>query len=200
MGYLNLFAIFIWLLGSSVTFANQNTGKHIFETQCQSCHGAVGVSTDAPILFGQEPSYLRKALADFKGDLRKDHIMSSMPDIAKGLKDDQIAKLSTYLAGQEPCSIKIDIDPSKEGYKESFLSGRELYTKNRCDHCHGSFHHMAPRLYGQKQIFIQKTLEAFQSGARKNGIMTQVVKDLSENEVRDLANFISGMRMMRTCQ
>lgn len=48
-----------------------------------------------------------------------------------------------------------------------------------------------PNLAGQKAEYLESQMNAFHSGARKNGMMQVVTKDLTGEEVKSLANYFS---------
>ncbi|TXC81126.1 c-type cytochrome [Paraburkholderia azotifigens] len=62
----------------------------------------------------------------------------------------------------------------------------------RCAACHNASQAVAPLLVGQDAAFVYKQLSDFQSGARTNVIMTQMVKGLSERDMRDLAHYFAS--------
>ena len=81
---------------SSASAADIAKGKQLSAT-CASCHGANGISHSPlwPNLAGQKAAYLEKQLKDFRGDVRKDPMMSMM---AKPLSDEDITNLAAYFA------------------------------------------------------------------------------------------------------
>ncbi len=78
---------------------NASKGKTI-STTCAACHGADGnKSLDGtyPMLAGQYPDYLSKALHDYKSGKRKNAIMGGQ---AQGLSEQDIADLAAYFGSQ----------------------------------------------------------------------------------------------------
>ncbi|MBC7183768.1 MAG: c-type cytochrome, partial [Marinobacter sp.] len=67
--------------------------------------------------------------------------------------------------------------------------GRKL--ASQCKTCHGldgiAKIPIAPNLAGESQIYIQNQLKAFRSGKRVHEMMSVVAKDLTEQEIADLA-------------
>jgi len=70
---------------------------------CSGCHGLNGegkIMPDGepaiPLLAGQIPGYLVKAMYDYKTDKRVDPVMNA---ISKGLTDADIANLAAYYSG-----------------------------------------------------------------------------------------------------
>ncbi len=79
---------------------NAARGKTI-STTCAACHGADGnKSLDGtyPMLAGQYPDYLSKALHDYRSGKRANVIMGGQ---AKELKDQDIADLAAYFGSQK---------------------------------------------------------------------------------------------------
>ncbi|MCM2281845.1 MAG: cytochrome c [Bdellovibrionaceae bacterium] len=66
-----------------------------------------------------------------------------------------------------------------------------------CAACHGangiSANDLWPNLAGQKSKYILKQLQAFQSGERKDPMMSPIVQTLSEQELIALANYYSKL-------
>lgn len=66
-----------------------------------------------------------------------------------------------------------------------------------CAVCHGSDglsqHPEAPNLAGQVEMYLVKSLEEFRSGKRQNEMMTVVVKDLSDDDIANLAAWYASI-------
>ena len=56
-----------------------------------------------------------------------------------------------------------------------------------------SFNPLWPNLAGQKEAYIAKQLRDFQSGKRKDPVMTSMAKPLSEQDIKDLAAYYSSL-------
>jgi len=77
---------------------NAEAGKAKAAQVCAACHGADGakpVAPDQPILAGQYPDYLVKALRDYKSGKRANPVMKSF---AGPLSDQDMANLAAYYA------------------------------------------------------------------------------------------------------
>ena len=177
----------------------EDRGAQIFQNQCASCHGNEGIALKTPILHGQEPAYIARSLMAFKHGGRIDQIMMSMNSIASGLTEEDIGLVARYLAGQDPCEIDIKIDYGREGFREEFSAGREMYAASNCGHCHESFHHFAPRIMGQKASYLKLALSQFQAGVRVAPMMPQMLQSWTEEDFQNVVTYISGMRLMRAC-
>ena len=68
-----------------------------------------------------------------------------------------------------------------------------------CQACHGldglSKHPEAPNLAGQIENYLAKSLGEYRSGERKNEMMTIVAKDLSEEDIANLAAFYASIQI-----
>ena len=69
----------------------------------------------------------------------------------------------------------------------------------QCAVCHGanglSQHPEAPNLAGQVEMYLAKALEDFRSGTRSNEMMSVVSKDLSEDDIANLAAWYNSIEI-----
>lgn len=84
--------------------ADIDAGQAKVKEVCQACHGMDGNSAtaDYPKLGGQYPSYLAKALRDYKSGARKNPIMLGF---AQGLTRQDIDNVAAYYASQPAALI-----------------------------------------------------------------------------------------------
>jgi len=78
--------------------------------------------------------------------------------------------------------------------------GRGATLAMRCTMCHGMrglSEANSPNLAGQYAAVVYKELQDFRSGARSNAIMTPMVSDLSEQDMKDLAAYYSYLPRLR---
>lgn len=75
------------------------SGKEIYAVRCVACHLDSGQGSEQiPRLAGQQPSYIKKMLKEFRMSTgRREN--TQMSAIAAGLTDKEITALSSYLAG-----------------------------------------------------------------------------------------------------
>ena len=85
------------LAAGHVAAGDIEAGKKKAQEVCAACHNMDGISTIAeyPMLAGQYPDYLAKALRDYKSGARKNAIMAGM---AAGLTQKDIDDVSAYFA------------------------------------------------------------------------------------------------------
>ncbi|MCF6193231.1 MAG: cytochrome c, partial [Kangiellaceae bacterium] len=82
-----------------------------------------------------------------------------------------------------------------------FVSGAAMASQDiqvltkACVACHGkngnSNNSAWPNLAGQKRTYLAMQLRNFRSGARKNLLMDDIVKNLSDTQIEALANYYS---------
>ena len=77
-------------------------------------------------------------------------------------------------------------------------SGAELF--KTCVRCHGEdgagrLNEKAPKIAGQYDWYILKALNDFKSGARKNPAMLPYLKNLSQNDFKELASYASKLKV-----
>jgi cytochrome c553 len=145
---------------------------------CVGCHGELGVSrTPAnPSLAGQDAQYFITAMRAYKDGTRADETMKFA---ASTLNDAAMANLAAYYAAQQPRSPKV-VKP---------LTLAEW--SQRCDRCHGvngnSTDPRTPALAAQRVEYLQKSLQAYQRGERRNSVMAAMSGSLTDADIAGLA-------------
>lgn len=187
------------LLSSSVVSAETTPRvTEIINTRCALCHGPEGESASAvyPRLAAQHPDYLDKQLKDFRDGRRVSETMSEM---AKDLKDDEIAGLAAYFSGK-PAGIRQpgDADFAAVG-KYIFHKGNRFSGVAACASCHGENGYgtaQLPRLAGQHPRYVETQLSEFNKRARTNdnAIMHSIAAKLTELEMKAVSVYIGGLQ------
>lgn len=159
---------------------------------CSTCHGLGGNSTtgDYPSLAGQTSRYIYLQLRDFKAGRRSDPRMSPM---AAHLSSHDMHDLADYFAAQKPIATDFKADPVK------VAAGKKKSEEILCAMCHlGGFsgQNEIPRVAGQQYPYIVKQLQDFRDRKRTNdaGNMTSVSKNLSDEDIENLANYIANLQ------
>jgi cytochrome c553 len=153
---------------------------------CVGCHGAEGVSVNlpGPTLAGQHEAYLLNALKAYIAAERSDPMMSAG---AQGLSNDDAANIAAYFAGAKCVS-------SLDAAKQATLPAKT--TAAKCAACHGadgsSTNPSWPSLIGQSKVYLVNALKAYKAGARKNGMMAGIVKDLSDADMENVAGYYAN--------
>ena len=77
-------------------------------------------------------------------------------------------------------------------------AGQSAYAARGCIGCHGaggvSVVASNPSLKGKSADFIRKSLTDFRSGARKNAVMNAMAAGLSDADIRNLGDYIGGLK------
>lgn len=172
--------------------------QDIITGRCALCHGPDGESASAvyPRLAAQHPDYLQKQLRDFRDGRR---VSDPMSEMAKDLKDDDIAALAAFFAskkagGRQPG----DVDLANVG-KYIFNRGNGYSGVAACASCHGATGYgteKLPRLAGQHPAYIETQLKEFNKRTRTNdnAIMHSIASKLTELEARAVSVYIGGLQ------
>ncbi len=167
---------------------------------CQGCHGETGNSVEGliPRLAGQYSDYIAKQFRNYQTGAREHQIMNAMSQI---ISDAELMDISAYFASQKQMS--------GDG-KGGNTTGKNLFAKGDmargvlpCASCHGvkgkgqapdvsDF----PVIGGQNQAYLKAQLQNWRSGARSNsagGVMNQVAKSLTDDEIQALSEYVSSL-------
>ena len=87
---------------------------------------------------------------------------------------------------------------SSNAYSQDSSKGEKLF--KACISCHGAqglgdSSQEAPRISGQYDWYIYNSLVKFKKGERKNPKMMPYIKNLSDQDFKDLAAYVSGMKI-----
>lgn len=160
---------------------------------CTSCHGPGGysISSTFPRLAGQQKGYLVSQLEAFRDHTRADpHAKTYMWGMAARLSNAQIEAIAAYFSSQPPVPGRPDASPAAAAGRTIFEEGIAAEEVPACQACHGDRaqgNGVFPRLAGQHRAYIERQLEAFASNARANAIMHQNAKNLTAEQIRDIA-------------
>jgi cytochrome c553 len=159
---------------------------------CAGCHGETGSSRmeNTPSLAGHPTSYLTIQLILFREEQRRHEVMTS---IAKALTDEDIEQLAAFFA--EQVRVKEEGAPAQGLAKR----GEEVAAAHRCGVCHlpdYSGREQVPRLAGQRQDYLLKTMRDYKAGQRSglDGMMTEVLHDVPDADIEALAAYLAARR------
>jgi cytochrome c553 len=201
---LGMTALSLSVRAEGLTQGDPAKAQKIVTQTCAACHGADGNSTNPtyPKLAGQGAAYLYAQLSDFKKHdgkpaKRPNPIMGA---IVANLSQDDMHNLAAYFSSQKPkLGYATDAKLAKAG--EAIYRGG-IMDKNvpACMACHsadgGGIPTEFPRLAGQHAQYVVAQLQAFRSGARANdpnAMMQTIASKLSDNEMKAVAQYISGL-------
>jgi cytochrome c553 len=153
--------------------------------QCQGCHGITDWKTAFPEVYrvpklgGQKAGYLVSAMKAYQKGERDFQTMRAM---VADLSDKDMEDIAAYYAAET--------GDAAAGKKKS----------TPCQACHGpegvSPSPDFPNLAGQYPDYIEAALRHYKAGKRKNPIMAEQVKALSDKDIRDLAAYYSSLRTL----
>lgn len=154
--------------------------------QCRTCHGRDGyaVIPIAPHIAGEPETYLADQLRAFRDGSREHEMMTV---VAKGLSDQQILDVAAWYADH-----KVMADASVDLAE----------APTTCVACHGAdgiaVLPTAPHLAGETNIYIETQLKAFRSGRRESELMSDIAADLTDEKIRELANWFAAIKLTVT--
>jgi len=170
------------------------------EHVCSSCHGMGGkssLSSTFPRLAGQQDEYLVNQLKAFRDKSRADpHAHTYMWGMAARLTDPTITGLAAYYAAQPPVHGAPNDPTETAAGKKIFDAGIPAQNVPACTACHGEQAQGAgaiPRLAGQHRSYLERQLDAFSSNARANEIMHENSKNLTPQQISQVAAFLSAL-------
>lgn len=182
--YLGVF-LSLFVSGSAFAAPDIKAGKKK-AGMCFNCHGAEGNSkrSNFPSLAGQKPAYLVNQLRAFRDGTRKNGMMQNM---AANLSDQEINNLAAFFASVKNVSAGGDQALAEKGESKAPM----------CFGCHGNKAvgmGVTPRLAGQQSAYLQRQLQAFKDGSRKNGPMSGIAKMLSAEEVQAVTEYMGSLK------
>jgi cytochrome c553 len=158
---------------------------------CTGCHGQDGKPSDKsiPVIWGQQAGYIYIQLRDFKRGDRKSEI--KQPIVSSFEKDDMLA-IAQYFA-QKPWP-NLGQPRSPKDVAQRALSAEHSVG---CTGCHREQFQGAgtvPRLAGQSQEYLAKTIADFRTRARGNNPgMSDLMRATSPDDLAALAEYLAGL-------
>jgi cytochrome c553 len=162
-----------------------------FASVCAACHGLGGVSEQAftPTLAGQPSFYAITQLFLFREGRRASEAMTA---VAKGMSDTDLRAFAEVIGKlpAPPAHAASAPDPKDEARAAA------LAARLHCPSCHGrSFEggQQVPRLAGQREDYLLKTLTEFRAGTRVGytGAMGEVLAGVTPDEIAFLASYLA---------
>lgn len=180
-----------WMLvGPPVQAAgDRDDGRRKFYT-CVGCHGIEGYSNSypsyqVPRIGGQHADYVVSALKTYQSGARP-HM--SMQGNATTLSEQDLEDIAAYVSAFRSITVNLPVKGDAGAGKAKAQS---------CAGCHGEDGNSIagsgfPRLAGQYESYLLKTLQDYKSGIRKNPIMNGIAEGLSETDLLNLAAFYAS--------
>jgi cytochrome c553 len=158
---------------------------------CFSCHGPNGASTDPsiPIIAGQHMYYLYTELKDFSAGRRQNEKMSP---VVAGLDKTLLKKFAQYFSEQQwpkPRAAVVD--------EATLKKAQEVAASAECFQCHLSGYEGTsgvPRLAGQHETYLWKTIRDLKSGARANSAaMSSLMRTFSDADLAEMVKYLASL-------
>ena len=194
------YVIAIWMVAAATAVAAEDEFASVREAlaTCVACHGERGASpplAQYPILAGQHYYYLYLQLKDFKSGARKNDLM--VPFV-EPLQPEQLKLIATYFSKQTwPAAVNA-ADPEK------VVIARAAIDAGECVACHlGDFRGNSgvPRLAGQRQEYLAKTMLDFKTRVRTNSPdKAALLATFSEKDIESLADYFASVRVYQASQ
>lgn len=169
---------------------------------CIGCHGIVGYQASFPEIYkvpkisGQGAKYIVSALNAYKKGDRKH---PTMRGIGESLSDQDMADVAAYYEGHGVVAGAPAIEKAPEGTGKA----AELLKKGACISCHGDnfskpIDPTYPKIAGQHADYLFVALKAYKvennaKVGRANGVMGGIAKQFTNNELKELANYVSAL-------
>lgn len=174
--------LLIWLTLAGPAFAAKSDS-------CAHCHGTDGNSSSSafPSLAGQPREYIYLQIKAFKEGQRKDSMMSPAAVV---LSEQDMQELAEFYANQSISRSSYQADAA------IVAQGKKLAETMQCAVCHQpGFKGQAefPRLARQKYSYLVKQLKDYRDGKRASEIMGPTVKDLSDEQIKALAQYLTSL-------
>jgi cytochrome c553 len=155
---------------------------------CLACHGEKGQSAnpEIPSLGAQPSPYVLIQLYLFREKLRR---LDLMNDAVKGFTDDDLRTFADTISRLPPPRPTADTtDPAR------MARGQALVRQYRCNVCHTpdlAGRDNIPRIAGQREDFLVKTMREYKSNIRAgyDASMGDVLQPISDADILDLAYF-----------
>ena len=196
------------LLGASATASAQDVkgdaavGKSKV-AMCIGCHGIPGYQASFPEIYkvpkisGQGAKYIVSALNAYKKGERKH---PTMRGIAESLSDQDMADVAAYYSTHGVVEgAALAAKPSKEPSPQVAA----LLKKAACISCHGENFAKPispdyPKIAGQHSDYLYVALKAYKTEGnpqigRSNGVMAGMVKQFSNNELKEIAKYVGSL-------
>jgi cytochrome c553 len=179
---------------------------------CVACHGASGNSTNPawPSLAGQNAAYVKAQLKYWHDKTRVDP-SGIMPSQAANLSAQDMDDLAAYFALQVPTGGEADPTYWQAGEK-LYRGGDPSRNIPACMACHGPVARGVPasgypELRGQHSVYVLAQLQQYAADTRYSRddkgvatgglydqIMHTIASRLSQEDMRNLASYVQGVR------
>jgi cytochrome c553 len=160
---------------------------------CAGCHGENGVPQEktTPIIWGQTLGYQYLQLRDYKNGDRKNEQMTPVVEM---LERQDLLALAEYFSKQAwPRNLAPPVPP------DVAERAARANTAVGCTGCHQGQYQgegTQPRLAGQNEAYMSKTMLEIRTGERANNPgMTTLMKATSLDDIKALAQYLAALEL-----
>ena len=180
------------------TAASDDAAVKLATQVCSSCHGPGGNSKSPtfPRLAGQQQAYIVAQIKSFKDGKRNEQEAHDYMLGMTTLIDDPTAEaLGRYFASQ-PHPLGIPGNPAE------VAAGKKIFEQGipgqvvACATCHGPHaegNGIFPRLADQHAAYIVRQLTVIQRNLRNSPVMHGIIKNLTPQEMHDVAEYLQSL-------
>ena len=198
------FAVLLIAASSNVAMAQENEDGRRYGNFCSSCHGTAGaaVSDAIPSIGGQHKDFLISSMMDMKpaivdGKEQAPKRYSTLMQIFfKGYSEDEIKAMADWYSSRPwvPTNYPLNQELVNKGKASANLS--------TCTECHTTNGNKPddtgiPRIDGQNPTYLYHALLEHKNDKRNaegRAPEMDVVKDISDEELRALAEYFSSLK------
>lgn len=158
---------------------------------CSACHGENGVPQEqsTPIIWGQNQGYLYLQLRDYQRGTRQNEQMSPL---ASAFTRDEMMELAGYFAQRPWPNLRQPSAPEAVA-----AQAMRANVSVGCTGCHLEQYlgaGTAPRLSGQREDYLARTMTEFRARTRGNNPgMSDLMNVTSEEQITALAKYLAGL-------
>lgn len=189
-------------------------GKLRADLVCANCHGLDGSATQggnsaiSPRITAQHKTFLKARLSDYKS-AKIQHPQMTL--IAQMLTDEDIDNVSEWYSRIKVSSPWIDEKQSSMGQAENLtdpslsteVQAGKMIAGQVCLSCHGLYGRtssgansvVVPNLMAQQKEYLVVRLKDYKSGRIKHPQMSQIAQMLSDEDIRNVAEWYSKIEM-----
>ena len=187
-GFLRGVAVAALLCAAPAAAQTQSVKERL--ATCLACHGENGQSTlpQTPSLGAHPAFFLTIQMFMFREKIRAAPLMNQM---LQGVSNNDIKALAEAIS-------KLPPPQPPEGAPDvaRMEAARVLIGQNRCNFCHGANFaggENVPRLAGQREDYLLKTLREYKANTRRgyDAAMADVLHSVSDEQIADLAYFLA---------
>jgi len=185
----------IFMLAGVMAFA-ANANVADLAKECDSCHGANGVSTnpEVPSIAGLAAFNTADAFALYQDGARpaKDIDGNDMAKVAAGLDDETIEAIAEYYAEKS-------FVPAAQAFDEKLAAAGAKIHKAKCEKCHSEGGSVADDeasiLAGQWSPYLKASIASFVAGEREGDEgMVDSLKAMSDKHIDALIAFYASQQ------